>query len=150
MKFGVKFKRKDGELYYFHDPGQTYPRSLQIVGAGFGLISGLAKELHRHSRIRIYEDVCVSRLLTKDGKVIGAFGLNLRDGLFYAVLAKSVILACGGYQELWGNTDTGPDLTGDGLFLGFDDPVLPYRMCPPGVSPGCIDLLRGTSAEGVS
>jgi len=38
-----------------------------------------------------------------------AFGLNLIDGCFTAIEAKAIILACGGYEEVWGFTDTGPD-----------------------------------------
>lgn len=118
-KFGVKFKKEEGKFFQVHHPGQTYPRNLFIVGGGFGLIHGLKKELERHSRVKILEDLCVSRLSRDGGDVVGAFGFNLRDGRFYSIGAKSTVLACGGYEELWGNTDTAPDSTGDGIFLGF-------------------------------
>ncbi len=118
-KFGVKFKKEGEKFYQVHHPGQTYPRNLFIVGGGFGLIYGLKKELERRSRVKILQDLCVSCLLRDDGEVVGAFGLNLRDGRFYAIEAKATVLACGGYEELWGNTDTAPDSTGDGVFLGF-------------------------------
>jgi succinate dehydrogenase/fumarate reductase flavoprotein subunit len=118
-RFGVKFKKEGGKFFQVHHPGQTYPRNLFLVGGGFGLIYGLKKELQRHAKVRIIEDFCVSRLLKHQGGVGGAFGLNLRDGRFYAIEARSTILACGGYEELWGNTDTAPDSTGDGVFLGF-------------------------------
>ena len=118
-RFGVKFKKRDGRFFQVHHPGQTYPRNLFIVGGGFGLIYGLKKELQRHSHVKILEDFCVSQLLRDHGELVGAFGLNMRDGRFYAIGAKSIVLACGGYEELWGNTDTAPDSTGDGVFLGF-------------------------------
>lgn len=118
-KFGVGFKKQDGKFFQVLHPGQTYPRNLFIMGAGFGLISGLKRELSRHPKVRVLEDFCVSRLLKVGGEVVGALGLNLRDGRFYAIEAKSVVLACGGYEELWGNTDTSPDSTGDGISLGF-------------------------------
>jgi succinate dehydrogenase/fumarate reductase flavoprotein subunit len=118
-RFGVKFKKRDGKFFQVHHPGQTYPRNLFIVGGGFGLIYGLKKELKRHTRVKIVEDFCVSQLLKGQGELAGVFGLNMRDGRFYAIGAKSIVLACGGYEELWGNTDTAPDSTGDGVFLGF-------------------------------
>lgn len=119
-KFGIKFKKQDGKFFQVLHPGQTYPRNLVIVGGGFGLIYALKRELQRRSRVRILEDFCVSRILEDRGELVGAFGLNMRDGRFYAIGAKSIVLACGGYEELWGNSDTAPDSTGDGVFLGFD------------------------------
>ncbi len=117
--FGIKFRKQDGRLFQVHHPGQTYPRNLWIVGGGFGLIQGLKKELLRCSKTKIFEDFCVSHLLKDKGEVVGAFGLNMRDGRFYAIAAKATVLCCGGYEELWGNSDAAPDSTGDGVFLGF-------------------------------
>ncbi len=119
-EYGVRFKKQeDGRFLQIYHPGQSYPRNLYIIGGGFGLISGLKKEIKRHPDVRLLEDFCVSRLLTDQGEVVGAFGMNLRDGRFYAIEAKSTVLACGGYEELWGLTDTAPDSTGDGVFLAF-------------------------------
>ncbi len=118
-RFGIKFKKREGKFLQFHHPGQTYPRNLFIVGGGFGLISGLKLELRRHSRVQVVEDFCVSHLLNDGGEVVGALGLNLRDGRFSVIASKSTVLACGGYGGFWGNTDTPPDSTGDGVSLGF-------------------------------
>lgn len=119
-KFGIKFETENGKLFQAHFPGQTYPRNLLIVGGGFGLISGLKNELRKHQRAKIIEDLCISRLLTEGGELAGAFGLSLRDGQFYAIEAKSVVLACGGYEALWGNNDGSADSTGDGISLAFE------------------------------
>jgi succinate dehydrogenase/fumarate reductase flavoprotein subunit len=118
-KFGVKFKKQEGKFFQVHHPGQTYPRNLFIIGGGFGLIYGLKKELCRRSHVRILEDFCVSHLLTDHGEVVGAFGLSMPDGRFYAITANSTVVAGGGYGGLWGNTDTAPDSTGDGVSLAF-------------------------------
>ncbi|MCK5554083.1 MAG: FAD-binding protein, partial [Deltaproteobacteria bacterium] len=118
-KFGIKFKKRGGAFFQVLHPGQTYPRNLFIVGGGFGLVHGLKRELQRRPHVKILEDFCVSRLLKDRGELVGAFGLHMRDGRFYAIRSKSIVLACGGYEELWGNTDTPPDTTGDGIFLGF-------------------------------
>lgn len=118
-KFGIRFEKQDEKYFQAHFPGQTYPRNLLIVGEGFGLISGLKKELRRHPKVKTLEDFLVFRLLTDNKEVAGAAGLNLRDGRFYAFHTKSVILACGGYEALWDNNDGAPDSTGDGVSLGF-------------------------------
>jgi len=119
-KWGVSFtKQEDGKFFQVHHPGQSYPRNLYITRGGLGLIDGLKRKLKRHPSVKVLEDFCVSRLLTDQGEVSGAFGMNFVDGRFYAIEAKSTILACGGYEEVWGLTDTAPDSTGDGVFLGF-------------------------------
>jgi len=119
-KYGVSFKKlEDGRFFQVHHPGQSYPRNLYLTKGGFGLIHGLKKEIKRRPNVKILEDFCVSILLKDQEEVVGAFGLNLRDGRFYAIRAKSTILACGGYEEIWGLTDTAPDSTGDGVFLGY-------------------------------
>jgi fumarate reductase (CoM/CoB) subunit A len=119
-KYGVLFKKlEDGRFLQVRHPGQTYPRNLCLAGAGVGLMRGLKHELQRHTKVRVVEDFIVSGLLNRSQEVIGAFGLNMRDGRFYAVKAKATVLACGGYQEIWGLTDTSPDSTGDGVSLGF-------------------------------
>ena len=119
-KYGVRFKKlEDGRFLQVHHPGQTYPRNLFIRKGGFGLIHGLKKEIKRRPKINILEDFSVTRLLKSQGEVVGAFGMYLKDGRFYAIEAKSTVLACGGYEEVWGLTDTAPDSTGDGVFLGF-------------------------------
>jgi succinate dehydrogenase/fumarate reductase flavoprotein subunit len=119
-EYGVKFKKQeDGKFLQVYHPGQTYPRNLFIIKGGFGLINGLRRELKRRENVKILEDFFISALLCKQGEVVGAFGQNLKDGLFYAIEAKATILACGGYEELWGLTDTAPDSTGDGVFLGY-------------------------------
>ena len=119
-EYGVKFKKQeDGKFLQVHHPGQTYPRNLFLIKGGFGLINGLRRELKRRQDVKILEDFFISGLLSEQGEVAGAFGLNLKNGHFYAIEAKATILACGGYEELWGLTDTAPDSTGDGVFLGY-------------------------------
>ncbi len=119
-EYGVSFKKLgDGRFFQIHHPGQSYPRNLYLTKGGFGLIHGLKKEIKRRPDVKILEDFCISRLLKDRELVVGAFGMNLRDGRFYAIMAKSTILACGGYEEIWGLTDTAPDSTGDGVFLGY-------------------------------
>ncbi len=119
QRFGVRFETEEGKLFQSHYPGQTYPRNLLIVGGGFGLVAGLRNELRRHPRTRVLEDVVISRLLTDGTEVVGAVGLSLRDGRFYAFQTKAVVLAGGGYEALWGNMDAAKESTGDTICLAF-------------------------------
>jgi succinate dehydrogenase/fumarate reductase flavoprotein subunit len=117
--YGVRFEKEDGRFVQVHHPGQTYPRCLIIKGGGYGLGAGLRREVRRRSEIDVLPDVMVTRLLLGDGRVVGATGLNLRDGSFVEVRAKATVLATGGYEQLWETTDTAHDTTGDGLALAY-------------------------------
>jgi len=120
--FGVRFKRKgDGSFDPMHHPGQTVPRTLFIQGGGFGMLAGLVAEARRHPEIQIMSDVFVIKLyLDREGIPSGAIYLDLKDGRVKSVLCKSVILATGGYEELWAFSDAAVTACGDGVFLAYE------------------------------
>lgn len=55
--------------------------------------------------VRILNRVMVTKILTQDGRVVGATGVNTRTGEFIAVSARSTVLATGGAMvcRLFGN-----------------------------------------------
>jgi len=72
--------------------------------------------------VEIYNRVAGTSLLTKDGKVVGATGVNMRTGEFHVFRAKAVIMATGMDQMRlfkaqsgdWFNSQSPPYITGDG------------------------------------
>ncbi len=120
--YGVKFKKKpDGAFDPMHHPGQTFPRALFIQGGGYGMLSGLVREAGKYPGIRVLNDAFVGRLiLGRKGDVSGAILLDLKDGRLKALRSKAVILATGGYEELWALNDASCTACGDGLFLAYE------------------------------
>lgn len=119
-RYGVKFRTDEsGSLLQVLHPGQSFERNLVIQGSGYALAAGLYRELRRHGNIKVKED-CVAASLLHDGDSIsGVSALNMCRGSVLTVYAGAVILATGGYPELWRWTDTEPGLTGDGLMLAY-------------------------------
>jgi adenylylsulfate reductase subunit A len=72
--------------------------------------------------VEIYNRVAGTGLLTKDGAVVGATGVNMRTGEFHVFHAKAVIIATGMDQMRlfkamsgdWFNSQSPPYITGDG------------------------------------
>ncbi len=97
-------------------PGHRFPRSLYTSGLE------MARTLGRQVRLRkprVLEDTYIYDLLTRGGEVIGALGLDLRQGRAIAFLAKATILATGGCHSLYTH-HTGPEgLTGDGQAIAY-------------------------------
>jgi succinate dehydrogenase/fumarate reductase flavoprotein subunit len=120
--FGVRFKKKpDGSFDPMHHPGQSFPRTLFIQGGGFGLLMGLVNESRKYDRIRILSDVTVVKFVQdQDGAPSAAVLLDLKDGALKAIQCKAVVIATGGYEELWARNDAASTACGDGLFLAYE------------------------------
>jgi fumarate reductase (CoM/CoB) subunit A len=118
-RYGVKFKKRGEKFLQVLHAGQSYPRNLVIQAGGYGMIAGLRKELKRHQNVTLFEDVLVTKLLKGRSGVNGATAVDLKTNTFLVFQAKAVILATGGYEQLWKLTDTAPDSTGDGISLAW-------------------------------
>ncbi len=73
-RYGLMWDRKsDGEMDPYLGAGHSKPRTLStwMRQAGVDMIHGLRAEMRRR-KIPLIEDVMATRLLVKDGKVVGA------------------------------------------------------------------------------
>lgn len=120
--FGVHFKRKpDGRFDPMHHPGQTFPRTLFIQGGGYGMLAGLLAEARKHPEIQILSDTFVVKLCSdRESIPSGAVYLDLKDGRLKFIQCQAVVLATGGYEELWAFTDAAVTACGDGVILAYE------------------------------
>ena len=119
--YGVRFIKENGRFVQVRHPGQTYPRINQIPGRGYQMMAALKSELVRRQAVKIFEDCLVSKILTDpNGRPAGVVAFRQREGRFHVFHCKAIIVATGGYEEVWAKTDTAPDSTGDGLALAFE------------------------------
>ena len=119
---GVNFEMQEGKPEVIKIPGHHYAR--HVHGENW-TGSDLIKPLRRRAEatgVRFEENVFVTRLLTSEGKVSGATGVTA-EGNFITIQAKSVVLATGGYAQIYLNTNNAAGITGDGLALAFDTGV---------------------------
>jgi succinate dehydrogenase / fumarate reductase flavoprotein subunit len=70
--------------------------------------------------IDVYMECTVTRLLTDNGRVSGAFGYWRENGRFVVFKAKSIVLATGGIGKAWPITSNSWEYTGDGMALAYD------------------------------
>src|SRR5215216_2660545 len=97
-------------------PGHSYPRNMYT--SGHDLVLVLKAQVKRRP-IQVVEDTMVTDLLTRDGQVVGAVGLDLLRGEPVAFAAKAVVIATGGGHNLF-EYNTGPEeLTGDGQAMAL-------------------------------
>jgi adenylylsulfate reductase subunit A len=118
--WGLPIVRTNGK------PLQKGPRSILIKGESIKPI--LAQKV-RESSVSVLNRVTATDYILHRGRVIGAYGFNLRNGQFYAVLARrGVIIATGGASGIYRTANTGaiahrmwysPFNTGAGYAMGI-------------------------------
>ena len=100
-------------------------RNLKINGENIKPL--LEKELRKQENVKVFEHVNITDL-RYDGKVRGAYGFGINDGIFYEFRAKAVLMATGGASGLYRpNNPEGaahqmwysPFNTGAGLCMGI-------------------------------
>jgi succinate dehydrogenase/fumarate reductase flavoprotein subunit len=119
--YGVHFEKgEDGKLFCMAGPGHNRPRGLRPLKGGLGIINGLLKELNGRPSVRIQEDLMVTKILCPGGRVAGVMALDIRTGNLLRIESKAVVIATGGYSQLWSWNDVPCDCTGDGIALAYE------------------------------
>jgi len=118
--WGAVFDRTpDGRILQRNFGGHKYPR-LAHVGDRTGLEMIRTLQDHGiHQGIAVHMECTVLRLLTADGRVVGAFGYDRERGRFKVFRAKAVVLATGGIGKAYRITSNSWDCTGDGHSLAY-------------------------------
>lgn len=93
---------------------------LYFVGGrgGLQLRKGFKPQIKRLN-IKVMEETFITSLLVSDGHVSGAFGVSMRDGKFILFRSKLTVLATGGCCQIYSETDSTPEVTGDGMIMAY-------------------------------
>ncbi|MGW8746443.1 fumarate reductase/succinate dehydrogenase flavoprotein subunit [Streptomyces sp. NPDC055794] len=131
--WGALFDRtEDGRISQRNFGGHEYPR-LAHVGDRTGLelirtlqqkIVSLQQEDFREtgdheSRLRIFQECTVTRVLKDGRQVSGVFGYERETGRFFVLEAPSVVIATGGIGKSFKVTSNSWEYTGDGHSLAL-------------------------------
>lgn len=86
--------------------------------------NALRYEISKYLNISIIENTIITKLLTIGGRVVGATALDIRNGNFLLFRTKAVILATGGYCDLYRPSECTPlningGVWGDGQALAY-------------------------------
>lgn len=119
----------------YQAPGHRFPRG--ILSTGRSMVQALKREVRTH-KIDFVEHTMITNLLTSNGKVVGAVGIELVTGDFFVAKAKAVILATGGAMRLYPVTTAPQELTGDGIFMAYQVGAELVDMEFPMFLPSCL------------
>lgn len=121
-RYGMPFAREeDGRISQRFFGAHTFRRTA-FAGDYTGLeIQRTLVNRAAQLQIPVIDSVYVTRLLTRDGAVFGAYGFDVGDGTRYLVHADAVILAAGGHNRIWRRTSSRRDEnTGDSFRLAVE------------------------------
>ncbi|MGR4848428.1 fumarate reductase/succinate dehydrogenase flavoprotein subunit [Streptomyces sp. LARHCF252] len=131
--WGALFDRtKDGRISQRNFGGHEYPR-LAHVGDRTGLelirtlqqkIVALQQEDYKEtgdyeSRLKVFQECTVTRVLKEDGRVSGVFAYERESGRFFVLEAPAVVIATGGIGKSFKVTSNSWEYTGDGHALAL-------------------------------
>ncbi len=120
-------KGSDGRLDQRDDSegvaGHTYARRVRVAGEfshiGKTIMDVLQTQI-RERGIEVISNVMITKLLHSQGSIVGAVGLNWREGSLILFKAKAVVMASGGVGRLFKYTDNPTYMTGDGHAVMYE------------------------------
>ena len=129
-------KNDDGTYHAQHPIGSTIPRLIhQKAVSGIEAIKLITADNEKRG-VRVQYPVMITELLKNEDNVIGAVGMDLKDGTFVSYLCKSVILATGGCGKIHPISTYPKGIVGDGYAMGhragaelIDMEFLQYEPC---------------------
>ena len=119
MECGVRFGMEKGKPGVMHTPGHKYPR--HVYGENW-IGSDIVLPIKRRAEgegVRFIEQAFVTRLVAAKDRITGAAAVT-KEGRFLTIQAKAVVLATGGYAQIFQNTNNAPGITGDGQALCYN------------------------------
>jgi L-aspartate oxidase len=127
IEWGTRFDRNARGLLRTREGAHSRPRILHANGDGTGaeISRSLVAHAHAHPRIKFAEWMMLSRLLVRDGRVVGAEMISAKDDHLRTeipkpVAARAVLIASGGAGQAYSETTNPAVATGDGLSLALE------------------------------
>ena len=120
-QWGALFNRTpEGKISQRPFGGHTY-RRLCHVGDRTGLeLIRTMQEKVLATDAKVYMETTITKLLKKEGRVVGALAYTRENGKFVHFKAKAVVMATGGWGRIFKVTSNSWEGTGDGVVLGYD------------------------------
>ena len=155
-EFGCRLSMENGRLHQAQMPGHTYPRAFHYERkTGPMVMRSLARKAKQTPGVEVFrETVMLDLVHNPDGKH-HVIAMRWRDGALEVFSARTVIIATGSAAQIYRNTTSSLDNTGDGLSLLYKAGATlsdmefvqfyPTTQCYPhilGLGPTCPAFLR--------
>ncbi len=117
--YGASFSKKDNKFDLLAIPGHTYARDVQgKTHKGKDYMLPLLSYA-REKGVDFVDRIFITRLCAANNRIAAVTGIS-EAGDFVVFEAKCVILATGGYSQIYYNSSNTPGINGDGLALAYE------------------------------
>jgi succinate dehydrogenase / fumarate reductase flavoprotein subunit len=152
---GVPWNRdEEGKIVLRPFGGMSVPRTAFAADkTGFFMMSALYDSLLEYNNLDVFHEHYVTNLLLDGGVFKGFLAVDLATGEPKLFLAKSGIIATGGFSRIYGFTTTAYSSTGDGIALAYKAGIPLKDMefvqfHPTGLIPSGILITEAARGEG--
>ena len=117
-KCGVKFFRRQGKISLMHTPGHSFSRHVRgehQTGRDFTLP---LRKYARRIGVRFAERIFITKVFISKNRIAAATGITY-DGSFLTFVTTCVILATGGFAQVYLHNNNAAGMTGDGHALAY-------------------------------
>ena len=120
-QWGTRWARENGHIKQEMAPGHSRRRCCYVdfLNTGPAVAATLRRKVGEISEIRRISNVTIIEIVTKDGRALGAVGLNVLDGEVVTFQAKAVILAAGGLTKLYARNSASANMGGEAYALAL-------------------------------
>ena len=118
--WGCAFSRtEDGRIAQRPFGGAGFPRTAYAQDrTGHNLLHTLYETCVRED-VRVYEELFATRLAVSGGRCVGLVALDLREGRLVGIQSRSVVIATGGYGQVFARSTNALINTGDGAAIAY-------------------------------
>lgn len=120
-RFGLMWERnEEGDIAPYLGAGHSKSRTMStwMRQGGVDMVHSLRSELRRRN-VPLLEDFMATKLLTYDGQVEAAMGLDYLNGEVIVINTKSVVIASGSHNRCFPVSTPPPEGTGDGVAMAY-------------------------------
>jgi succinate dehydrogenase / fumarate reductase flavoprotein subunit len=120
-QWGTRWAREDGHIKQEHAPGHRVKRCCYVdfLNTGPAVAATLRRKVSQSAQIQRISNHAVIEIVAKDGRAVGAIGLDIVSGEFVTVQAKAVILAAGGLTKLYARNSASANMGGEAYALAL-------------------------------
>ncbi|HEU4341488.1 MAG TPA: FAD-binding protein [Candidatus Binatia bacterium] len=120
-QWGTRWAREEGHIKQEIAPGHSRRRCCYVdfLNTGPAVAATLRRKVSEIPGIRRISNLAAVEIVTRDGRSLGAVGVNLVDGEIITFQAKAVILAAGGLTKLYARNSASANMGGEAYALAL-------------------------------
>ena len=121
QEWGTRWARAGERIRQEIAPGHSRKRCCYVdfLNTGPAVAATLRRKVSELAAVRRLSNIAVVDLVIKDGRAIGAVGLDLAEGEFVVCHAKAIILAAGGLTKLYERNSASSNMGGEAYALAL-------------------------------